>query len=58
MGWAVKKVEELGVEMWLDASIYGISLCKECAISSKQENILFSLPKVPIGALLKYELHV
>jgi len=40
MDWGIKKAEEMGVEMWLDATIYGIPLYKKHGFVVVNENNL------------------
>jgi len=40
IGWGVKKAEEMGVEMWADATSYGIPLCEKHGFVVVNENNL------------------
>lgn len=37
MDWGIKKANEMGVEMWLDATIYGIQLYKNYGFVKNHE---------------------
>ena len=38
--WGIKKAEEMGVEMWLDATIYGVPLYKKHGFVVVHENVI------------------
>jgi hypothetical protein len=38
MDWGIKKAKEMGVEMWLDATVYGIPLYKKHGFVVVNEN--------------------
>ena len=40
MQWGLKKADEMGVEMWLDATVYGIPLYKKYGFRIVHENTL------------------
>jgi hypothetical protein len=40
MNWGINKAKEMGVEMWLDATIYGMPLYKKHGFMSVVENSL------------------
>lgn len=40
MDWGIKKAKEMGIEMWLDATIYGIQLYKKYGFVVIKENSL------------------
>jgi hypothetical protein len=40
MEWGIQKAKEMGVEMWLDATIYGIPLYKKHGFIIVNENSL------------------
>ena len=38
--WGIKKAEEIGVEMWLDATVYGVPLYKKHGFVVVNENVI------------------
>ena len=55
MNWGIKKAQEMGVEMWLDATVYGVPLYKKHVFVVVNENNIHPETNEPTAEWKKIE---